>query len=278
MKSSDRMKFKLATWSIRQALKQQGLWHRFRRLEEICPDIGDQYTHATVDTEYKKVNVRGMHAFQVDVALRALDLWTERKGGKGDKLKVVDLGDSSGNHLLYLKSLRPEVPLDELSINVDPMAVRKIRAKGLKALVSTAEEFAYCTQSMGMGVDVVMMFEVLEHLECPIAFLKGLSLNRGGLLVVTVPFVRESGVGLWRSEVWKEEEGSAKVAEGAHIFELSPQDWQLVFAYAGWKCVYERVYYQYPRWTLRWLAGWLWKRKDYEGFYGCILEKGKSGK
>ena len=62
-------------------------------------------------------------------------------------------------------------------------------------------------------------------------------------------------------------------AENTHIFELSPEDWKLIFRFSGWKLVHEEVFYMTPsrhplspfRYALR--------RYDFEGFYGVILRK-----
>ena len=62
-------------------------------------------------------------------------------------------------------------------------------------------------------------------------------------------------------------------AENTHIYELCPEDWKLIFTFSGWKVVYENIYYQYPRYGLFKFTKYLWKKKDFEGFYGVILKK-----
>jgi hypothetical protein len=64
-----------------------------------------------------------------------------------------------------------------------------------------------------------------------------------------------------------------QVAEDNHIFEFSSEDWKLIFQFAGWKVVYERVYFQYPNKWIYSLTKNAWKQNDFEGFYGVVLEK-----
>lgn len=64
-------------------------------------------------------------------------------------------------------------------------------------------------------------------------------------------------------------------AEEEHIFELSPEDWTLLMLHSGWKIIYSKIYYQYPR---KWpiiseLLKLYWRKNDFEGFWGAILEK-----
>ena len=265
-------KHKLATFSIKQALKQQGLMPMYEELEEILPDISDQYTGTELNSEYSRVNVRAMHAFQAILMLQGVGL-IEKSRAKGDlptslrDLRVVDIGDSSGNHILYLKGLFKEKNIDSLSVNVDLKAVEKIKGKGLDAVQMSAEQFARSTilRRVISPADMVMMFELLEHLENPVCVLKKSNVP---IVVLTVPFVRRSQVGLH----YLREKKGGEMPEDVHVFELSPNDWGLLFTYTGWEVVYEQVYYQYPS-RLRWPGKWLWRWKDFEGFYGYVLRK-----
>ncbi|MDD5434875.1 MAG: hypothetical protein PH343_05540, partial [Nitrospira sp.] len=60
-------------------------------------------------------------------------------------------------------------------------------------------------------------------------------------------------------------------AETTHIFELSPADWKLIFMHAGWSVYYDKIYFQYPSHGLLRLTKSLWKKMDFEGFYGAVL-------
>jgi hypothetical protein len=67
-------------------------------------------------------------------------------------------------------------------------------------------------------------------------------------------------------------------AEKEHIFELCPEDWKLLLLHSGWKAVYEKIYYQYPVGIVFFsrLLRSFWKKRDYEGFWGVVLEKDTS--
>ena len=65
-------------------------------------------------------------------------------------------------------------------------------------------------------------------------------------------------------------------AERTHIFELSDLDWNLIFRFSGWRIVYSQRYLQYPNKFPESLLKYLWRRIDFDGFYGVILEKDDS--
>jgi hypothetical protein len=60
-----------------------------------------------------------------------------------------------------------------------------------------------------------------------------------------------------------------------HIFELSPEDWELLMLHAGWKVRHSEVLFQYPR-SLPGISAFfsrLWRNAEFEGSFGAILEK-----
>ena len=246
--------------SIILAIRQQGWSSFYRKLEGLVPDISEQYNDLFVDTPYLKTNVRGMHCFQMDLVDGAV-----REGESLKDLRVVDIGDSCGNHIAYLKGLFPLRTIDALSVNPDHRACEKIMNRGGQALCCYAENF------QGYGFyDLAFIFEVLEHISDPIGVLRKLSGMDIDRLIITVPFVRRTRVHL---KGWKD-----KGIEDVHIFELNPADWKRLFDYCGWQVVKDQIYYQYPRWMpFSWLLKLLWKWKDYEGFYGVVLKKGVKG-
>jgi 2-polyprenyl-3-methyl-5-hydroxy-6-metoxy-1,4-benzoquinol methylase len=210
------------------------------------------------------LRVRGLHAFQIDLtneAIRSICRTEE------SPLQVVDIGDSAGTHIQYLQELNRGKGFSYASVNVDTEAVRRIREKGLQAVHARAEEVA----DNGFNADVFVAFEVLEHLPNPIQFLKSLSYRTScQALVLTVPYVRQSRVGLHHLR-----NGLSRPCnpENTHIFELCPDDWQLLFLHAGWSVRLERLYLQYPRHNLFRFMGVVWKALDFEGFWGAILTR-----
>lgn len=91
-------------------------------------------------------------------------------------------------------------------------------------------------------------------------------------MLITVPFLRRSRTGLHHIRTRSDE---IIFAEDEHIFELNPKDWELILLHSGWKVVHSAIFYQYPR---KWpvispLLAWYWRSRDYEGFWGALLEK-----
>src|SRR3990167_4669052 len=90
----------LQRWSLRAALREQGLWSMYRYLEGVVPDITDQYTTFRVDTDYLRLKVRALHAFQMSLVRAALNI----RGSRQEPTSyVVDIGDSAGTHTQYLR-------------------------------------------------------------------------------------------------------------------------------------------------------------------------------
>jgi len=122
-----------------------------------------------------------------------------------------------------------------------------------------------------INADVFLCFEILEHLMNPCLFLYELCEKTDAkFLVITVPYLKNSRVGLHHIRNKKEENVNA---ENTHIFELSPRDWKLIMKHSGWQIEKGKIYLQYPKWSLYRLTKFLWRKYDFEGFYGLILTK-----
>lgn len=262
----------LKTASVMAAGREQDLMPLYRQLLEIVPDISDQYTTIKLDAEALQVSTRMLHAFQVSLALKALEQLSEKEAPL-----IVDVGDSSGTHLAYLRGLLREkdhgcrIGARFLSVNQDPAAVARIKAKGGEALLCRAEEL---WEQHYLKADVLLLFETLEHLYDPVSFLDNLSrLGEVEYFVLTVPYVAQSRVGLHHI---RKKQHREVTPENTHIFELVPSDWRLIFLHAGWQVVEERIYRQYPRWSPWWVMKPIWQKLDFEGFYGAILSRERS--
>ena len=246
--------------SLNAAGREQGLLRTAERLAALG-GVEDQYTTNRLDSEYLRTKVLLQNAFQVDFTTPDLP--------NGDGL-VVDIGDSSGRHIQALKALNPSCHARFLSANLDPVAVEKIRARGLEAVEGRAEELA----ARGLEAEVFMLFETLEHLHNPFAFLHDLAAkSKCRRLVLTVPWVRRSRLGLHHiRQDLRESAGAEKV----HLLELCPEDLRLLFAFTGWKVERERIYRQYPVYSPLRATRAAWKRYDFEGFYGASLSRDAS--
>ena len=255
----------LSKWSITRALGENGRGALIKRLREIVPDISEQERNEketkTVAGEIRK---RSLQAFQCSLMVKSL------QGAKAGALTVVDIGDSAGTHMSYLKELmKDRFDINTISVNLNPEDVEKVRRKGLEAILCRAEELDLGDKK----VDLFTSFQMVEHLHNPASFFRRLAKkSRGNKMVITVPYLKTSRVGLHHVRIGTEKEITAG---DEHIFELSPNDWRLLMLHAGWRVVHDEVYYQYPRkWPLiSSLMGACWRAVDYEGFWGAILEK-----
>lgn len=259
-----RVKVGLSAWSIRQALREQGLAKEVEKLRLIVPDVSRQYTRPSPWSGYWELKMRGMHAFQCQLMLQAINSLPEKD------FTVVDIGDSAGTHMLYLRELaKDKGNIETISVNLDSQAIDRIRKRGLRAILSRAEE----VDLPGEQVDLFVSFEMVEHLHNPAIFFRRLAKKSTcNHMLITVPYLRTSRVGLYQV---RHEMTENLYAEDEHIFELSPGDWTLLMRHAGWKVVQSRIYYQYPRkWPgLAQLMASFWRHTDFEGFWGAILEK-----
>lgn len=249
--------------SLKEAVKEQGLVKTMAALKEIMPDITDQYTTFKLDSEYLKTKARALHAFQVSLAGSVIE--------KFEKPVIVDIGDSAGTHLKYVMGLYAKGrDIKCLSVNLDPMAVEKIKKKGLDAINVRAENL----KDHDIKADIFFCFETLEHLMDPCRFLHELSSKTDAeYLIVTVPYVKTSRVGLNHIRMGFKEN---RYAENTHIFELNPDDWKLIARHAGWSVAEEKIYLQYSKKGLSLITKPLWRKFDFEGFYGMILMRDAS--
>lgn len=248
--------------SIKKAIQEEGLQNMYKKLSRIVPDISSQYSTFKIDTPYIELKVRALHAFQVALVCKAMNMFGL---SKRDNVTIVDIGDSSGTHIQYLQALFGKI--NALSVNLDEQAVKKIENKGLRAIHGRAEELHY----YNITVDLFLSFEMLEHLPNPIVFLHNLAINTSCAgFVLTVPYLKQSRVGLHHI---RQGDRRLVTAENTHIFELSPNDWRLIFLHSGWTIVDEKIYLQYPQKSWLRITRALWKYRDFEGFYGVILKR-----
>jgi len=253
--------------SLRSAIREQGLWSLLEECRCIVPDISDQNSWSNETSEYRRyaeIKMRGMHVFQVRCALDAIEL-IGRPG-----LHIIDLGDSSGNHTKYLKHLTAQRQIERvISINLDPVAVEKIKSKGGEAILCRAEEL----DLRNLKADLFMSFEMVEHLMDPARFLYKLaSANSAEYFLMTVPYCRRSRVGIRHLRL-DSSLPEKLTADDVHMFELAPEDWNLLALFSGWRPLFTRTYWQYPRYSPLRVTRSLWRTLDYEGFWGVLWRR-----
>ena len=246
--------------SIADAVREQRLEDLVEELSGIVPDITEQYSTIKVEGPYMNTKVRAQHAFQISLVREVI--------GEFKEPVIVDVGDSSGTHLQYIRGLSsPGTGMKCLSVNIDEKAVEKVIRKGLQAIRARAEEL----HKYDVNANIFLCFEIFEHLSDPCLFLHRLStMTKANYLIMTVPYLRKSRIGLHHIRTGCSDPVSA---ESTHIFELSPEDWKLLVRHSGWDVIRERVYLQYPKRGLLRITEPLWRRYDFEGFYGLILKR-----
>lgn len=256
---------KISKWSISYSVRENKFVELIERLRQITPDISRQeLTAMSGYNDYWELKRRALQAFQCNMMLKALEPLTVKN------LTVVDIGDSAGTHMLYLKELtKDKFDIDTIGVNLDPAAIEKIKARGQKAVLCRAEDLNLGDKK----VDLFTSFQMVEHLHNPAIFFRRLAKRSPcNKIVLTGPYMKSSRVGLHniRNKVNK-----SVIAEEEHIFELDPEDWSLLFLHSGWKVTYSQIYYQYPRKIpiVNTILGWFWRKTDFEGFWGVILEK-----
>lgn len=260
----DKLIQRLNKWSIRAALSENGLSGLAERLRKIVPDISGQESTQGGLNDCSEIKRRLLQAFQCSLMFKAIEYLSP------GNLTVVDIGDSAGTHMLYLKELaKDKFNINSISVNLDPRAIEKIKARGLMAILCRAEDLDLGARE----VDLLISFEMVEHLHNPAVFFRRLAKKSTcNKLVITVPYMKRSRVGLSHIR-----NGSKKTifAEEEHIFELSPEDWALLMLHSGWRVTYGKSYYQYPRkWpVISQILAAYWRKTDFEGFWGAILEK-----
>ncbi|MEK7376616.1 MAG: methyltransferase domain-containing protein [Candidatus Margulisiibacteriota bacterium] len=255
----------LSFWCLAAAARQQGLLPLIAKLRRIVPDISNQELSCkNTFNDYWEFKRRALQAFQCRMMIKSI----EDIGKK--HLNIVDIGDSAGTHMLYLKTLAADREIETLSVNLDKNAIEKIRARGLNALLCRAEDL-----DLGQrDIDLFTSFQMIEHLHDPSKFFRSLAKrSKGNTMLVTLPYIKNSRVGL---HTIRERSVLIKItAEEEHIFELSPKDWELLMRHSGWRVVFSKIYYQYPKNipVLSQLLAKFWRSTDYEGFWGAILKK-----
>ena len=255
--------------SLKLAVKEQGYESIFPQLEKVTKNYTDQYNSVNIEGDFWNFKVKALHAFQVDFSLKAITFIKEELKKKEDEITIVDIGDSSGNHLLYFKEILKDINLRTVSVNLDKSAINKIKSKGLEAIHCKAEDLI----KHNINPDIFFSFQTIEHLNSPITFFKSIADNTScNYYLVTVPYVQKSRMGL---EHIRGQFENKIIAENIHIFELNPSDWKLLFKHAGWEPIKEEIFFQYPKkHPLRLLKN-NWAKQDFEGFYAVLLKKNR---
>jgi len=149
------------------------------RLEHILPSLKDQANfmndNIKEDSEYLKHKKRNLHAFQLQFTLDKIKNYQDSTNN--NEVSIIDIGDSSGNHLIQLQALNNGIKR-VASVNLDIKAVEKIRNKGIEAYHCRAEELL---EKYELRPNFFISYQMVEHLTDPVRFLHNIaSSNMGG--------------------------------------------------------------------------------------------------
>jgi len=239
------------------------------KLENILPSLKDQTNFQNnddeEDSEYLQHKKRNLHAFQLEFTLDKIKEF--KIENNINKVSLVDIGDSSGNHLIQLQALDKNID-SVASVNLDIKAIEKIRKKGIKVYHCRAEKLL---ENHNVRANFFISYQMVEHLTDPVRFLYSISESKKegvsacDRFIISVPYQKQSRVGFWHMRF--SDRKTMRNAEDVHIFELSPKDWRLLAEFSGWEVVSDKIYYQYPKWHWLYFTKYLWKKIDFEGFY-----------
>ncbi len=229
------------------------------------PDFSQHFSIPTVDAE-AEARIRMLISVETAFVKDSLDVILKVNN---KPVTYADIGDSDGSVRYLLTKLYDNGDIDSVGINLQQQAVDKIKKLGLNAICINAMDLP----KQGKTFDVVSLFETLEHLPDPIGFLKSISSIVNKELIISVPYLRKSRIGLqYLNDRWPTSEKAT--IENQHIFELSPYDWKKIMLHCGWKVKRERIIKAYPRFTYhRLLLEPYWRHMSFDGFWFVSLEK-----
>ncbi len=262
---------RLSSLAVRRAVRQdpslRQMWDLSNR---VLPELGDHYATVHIKEEETLLRLRLLVCAQ---ALFVKKVIAHLKG-QGQRVSFwVDVGDSDGAaRLLFLAGVDPGDAIKTLGVNLEKEAIVLIRSKGLEAEHMNAMDL----HKKGIGCDLVSVFETLEHMPDPIGFLESMQEVVGERLLISVPLIVRSRVGLrYLTKQW---EPSKKPGySNNHMFELSPADWQKLFQHSGWAIDEEWKVRQYPRsGLLKNVMQGAWRKIAFEGYWFVSLKKDKT--
>jgi hypothetical protein len=242
----------------------------FKKIWEVSqkafPDLENHFTSVTLDNE-AILRVRYLICGEVYFLKKIIEEFTRNR--KTKECKYLDIGDSDGSVRLIMNKIMNEIKIDSLGINLQTEAVNRVKATGLKAECIDAMKMG----KLGRKYDIVSLFETMEHLPDPIGFLDSMHDVVGERLVISVPFIRRSRVGMqYLTDKWPKDK--LPNIENTHIFELSPEDWIKIFRHTGWKVEDQWKLLQFPRrGILKYIMRYAWIKISFEGFWFVSLSK-----
>ncbi len=126
---------------------------------------------------------------------------------------VVDLGDTNG---IFLRSLGQR----GIGVNISDQAARSLRGRGMESVKADIESLPFRDGS----IEVVLLFETLEHLPNPIRALQEIGRVCSGSLILSIPFVT-------RTTIHGAGYDPRRPVAQHHIFEFSVPDFRQILTH-----------------------------------------------
>jgi SAM-dependent methyltransferase len=126
---------------------------------------------------------------------------------------VVDLGDTNG---IFLRSMKQ----GGIGVNISDQAVRSLRARGLETLKADIGFLPFRDNS----IELVLLFETLEHVPNPIGVLREIGRVCSRSLVLSIPLVGRTTIHGGRYD-------PKRPLEQHHIFEFSVPDFRKILTH-----------------------------------------------
>ncbi|MBF0541694.1 MAG: methyltransferase domain-containing protein [Nitrospirae bacterium] len=152
---------------------------------------------------------------------------------------VLEIGDASGIILNFFNK-------SGTSLNIDEKSHKMLLENGFDSILSDIMDL-----KLDRKFDYIFAFQVLEHVQNPIAILNKLRQLVNKMIFISIPhkglITRIRPLGYKNNQYNKTVEDMVKFAYHYHVFEFSPDDFRSVFSHAQLiEAAYEECYNFYP--------------------------------
>ena len=136
---------------------------------------------------------------------------------------VVDLGDTNG---IFLRALGQR----GISVNISDSAVRSLRGRGMDTVKADIEYLPFKDGS----IEVVFLFETLEHVPNPIKVLCEIGRVCRHSLILSIPFVG-------KTNIFPSTYSQGRPMHQHHIFEFSSPDFRRILTHTPFEPKEDRI-------------------------------------
>ena len=258
--------YKLSAMAVMRSIKENPEMNSMWNLSfDILSDLSDHFATVKLSGE-SLLRIRMLICAQAVFMTNIIN----QMNNAGEIIEnYVDIGDSDGSTRMLLEKTMKNHNINSLGINIQAKAVELIKNNGLEAECMDAMDL----NKQDRKFDLVSVFETLEHLPNPIGFLQNMQDVVNKRLIISVPLIVNSRVGLrYMTDKWTK--GENPTIANNHVFELAPEDWTKLFWHTGWRVEHEFRLKQFPKaGLLKMIMQYTWRKISFEGFYFVSLIK-----